>query len=241
MSQLKYCCYHLITTKNLIYFKNIISKMNKDNSCKIFLALLFIITLSGSGYAYGMFDNQGQWICSREIDIEFSYYESYTDTFQNIIDEIFLTEGHKATQSYFESAIKEERAGQDWKRSQDCLIKLGIDITELPPIIIPKDQRQDPSKDSIIPSRNDVSNLLSSDGIQSIEKIQEKPTYDSYYVGIAIFSIVVIAVLSYYYKSCKKYSSHSKTDPKTRGHNDDAKDEGDHTNVEIEIRGGIEK
>jgi len=241
MSQLKYCCYHLITTKNLICFKNIISNMNKDNSCKIFLALLFIITLSGSGYAYGMFDNQGQWICSREIDIEFSYYESYTDTFQNIIDEIFLTDGHKAAQSYFESAIKEERAGQDWKRSQDCLIKLGIEITELPPIIIPKDQRQDPSKDPIIPSRNDESNLLSSDGIQSIEKIQEKPAYDSYYIGIAVFSIVVMAVLSYYYKSRKKYSSHSKTDPKTRGDNGDAKDEEDHTNVEIEVRGGIEK
>ncbi|MDH3339777.1 MAG: hypothetical protein OEL84_00675 [Nitrosopumilus sp.] len=214
--------------------------MKKYNICKIFLALLFITALSGSDYAYGMFDGKGQWICSREIEIELSYYESYTDTFQNVIDEIFLAEGPKMTQSYFESVVKEERAGQDWKRSQDCLIELGIDIAELPQIVIPKDQTQDPSKDPILTSTNDTSDLISSGGIQSIEKIQEKTEYDSYYVGITIFFIAMIIALSYYYKSRKKHSSPSKTDPKTHSNND-TKDEENHENVEIEVRGGIEK
>ena len=117
--------------------------MIQNNRPKILLVIFLTFALFSINYADGMFNNQGQWICSGEIDIEKSYYESYTDTFQKTIDQIYFNDGAKAAQSYFEFAVDAEVIGQDWKRSQVCLVRLGVDTTELSQIVIPADKIQE--------------------------------------------------------------------------------------------------
>jgi len=60
----------------------------------------------------------------------------------------------KEDQSYFQFAIKEEIIDQDWKRSHDCLTRLGIDIKELSTIVIPREE---------IPPREEYSEIESID------------------------------------------------------------------------------
>ena len=179
--------------------------------------MFFTITLFSANQVYGMFNEQGQWVCSREIDIEVSYYESYVDTFQNAIDKVYLTDGAKAAQSYFEFAIEGEVIGEDWKRSHDCLITLGIDITELSPIVIPREE---------IPPRE--------------EYFETESTDDSYYVGVAVIIIIAIVGLAFFFFKSRK----NHRDPKTISgdYENNAKErEENHENIEIEIKGGIEK
>ena len=197
--------------------------MRESNRFKIILVMFFTITLFSSNQVYGMFNEEGQWVCSREIEIEISYYEFYTDTFQNAINEVYLDDGAKAAQSYFEFAIEDEATGQDWKRSQDCLIRLGIDTIELSPIVIPREEI--PPVEEIPPRE---------------EYFETESIDDSYYVGVVIIIIIAIVGFTFFsFKSRKKYRD-SKTIARDYGNNDEKREE-QYENIEIEIKGGIEK
>jgi len=202
--------------------------------------MFFTFALFNIDYADGMFNNQGQWFCSGEIDIEKNYYESYNETFQNMINQVYLNDGAKAAQSYFEFAIEGETIGQDWKRSQVCLIRLGVDTTELSSIIIPAEKTQDPLDPPTRPQIDEIDNSGPKQEIPPIEKFEPRPTNDFSYIGMAVIVVGVIVILViFFFKSRKKYRG-SKTSSKDYGKNDETKDE-HYENVEIEINGGIEK
>jgi len=214
--------------------------MIQNNWPKILLVMFFPFALFSFNYADGMFNNQGQWICSGDIDIEKSYYESYTETFQNTINQIYLNDGGKAAQSYFEFAVKEETIGQDWKRSQVCLIRLGVDTTELSSIIIPTEKTQVPLDPNTRPKIDEINNSAPKEEIPPIEKFEPRQTNDSFYIGMVVIVVGAIVILAtFFFKSRKKYSD-SKTSSKDYEKNDEPKDE-HYENVEIEINGGIEK
>ena len=104
---------------------NLFSESNygvKNNISKILLVVFFAFALFSANQVYGMFNQQGQWICSQEIDIEISYYQSYTERFQNAIDEVYLSEGSNVAKSYFDFAIEGEVIGQDWPHLANPLI-----------------------------------------------------------------------------------------------------------------------
>lgn len=210
-----------------------------NNRSKIFLGILFSISLFSVNQAYGMFNEQGQWICSQEIDIEMSYYQSYTESFQNKIDEVYFSDGAKAARSYFEFASIEEVIGQDWKRSQACLIELGVDIMELPRIVIPTEEKPDEFKPQIIPPKEDEEKSDPFEKIPPIEKFEPEPAAGSYNGGVVIIIISVVGLAYFFFRSRKKYVD-SKTTSKDY-ENDDKKREEYYQNIEIEIQGGIEK
>ncbi|WP_420545850.1 hypothetical protein [Nitrosopumilus sp.] len=185
--------------------------MIKNNKSKIFL-LLFSVLLINIDQVYGMFNQQGQWVCSNEIDIELSYYQTYTENFQTTIDKITLSDGAAAAQSYFESAIKEEKIGQDWQRSLDCVTKLGIDDSIIPTIVISEEE---------LPPKE--------------ENFRQQTTDDLYYVGVVIMIAITIIGFTYFYLKSNK-NKNSKYHEK----NDESRKENSE-NIEIEIRGGIEK
>jgi hypothetical protein len=228
--------------------------MIKINWIKIFLAMFFTFALFSVDYADGMFNNQGQWICSGDIDIEKSYYELYTDVFQKTIDQVYFNDGAKAVQSYFEYAVDAEVIGQDWKRSQVCLVRLGVDITELSQIVIPADKIQalpnpdirleidkiddSSSRGEILPTDDQI--LPTEEKPPSIEKFEPKTTNNSYYfVAVAIIISVIITLGLFFMKSRTKYQS-PETNSKDYKKNDETKDE-PYQSIEIEINGGIEK
>ncbi|MGI9566426.1 MAG: hypothetical protein ACR2LL_05365 [Nitrosopumilus sp.] len=217
--------------------------MKTNDIPRIFLVMIFSLTLFSGNYAYGMFNAQGQWVCSKEIDIEITYYNTYAAQFQVAIDEVFLTDGTKAAQSYFESAVKEETVGQDWKRSQDCLVSLGIDVAELPLIRLPEEQiRQDQINFTLKPlEEDDIEDPVTIKEIPLIEEAPAEPADGSPYVAIVVVIIIAIVVFGIYFsKFCKK-------DPDSKLNLKDYKDKENETkdehyeNVEIEVNGGIEK
>ena len=229
--------------------------MIQNNWSKILLVMLFTFALFGIDYADGMFNNQGQWICSGEIDIEKSYYESYTGTFQKAIDQVYFNDGAKAAQSYFEFAVDAEAIGQDWKRSQVCLVRLGVDTTELSQIIIPSEKLQASPNPEIRLQINEIDNSSSREEILSIEEqllpIEERPplikkyepktTNDSYYLVVAAIVIgIIVAFGLFFMKSRTKHHS-PKTNSKDYEKNEETKDEERYQSIEIEINGGIEK
>ena len=188
--------------------------MVQNNWSKVFLVMLFTFALFGINYAYGMFDGLGEWVCSGEIDIEKSYYESYTDTFQKIIDKVYLSDGAKAAKSYFEFAVESEPNGQDWKRSQVCLVRLGVDTAELSQIAIPADKTPDPLSPEISSSIDEAEDstmkdeLLPIEELSRIEKYEPGTTDESYYFGAAAIAVVIIAVLALFFvKSRTKYQN----------------------------------
>jgi len=42
----------------------------RNSSPKIFLEMFFTLILFTTNLSYGMFNEQGQWICSKESDVE---------------------------------------------------------------------------------------------------------------------------------------------------------------------------
>ena len=214
--------------------------MIENNRSKFFLGIFFSIALFSVNYANGMFNEQGQWICSQEIDIEINYYQSYTESFQNTINEVYFTDGAIAARSYFEFAIKEEVIGQDWKRSQDCLIELGVDITELSPIIIPTEETPDEFKPQIKPPEEDTEKLDPLEKIPPTEKFETETKEDSYYFGVVIIIIGAILGLAYFFRRSRNKYVDSKTISKDNESNDKTREK-HYQNVEIEVQGGIEK
>lgn len=215
--------------------------MVNSNRFEIILVMFFIITLFSTEYAYGMFNEQGQWICSREIDIELSYYESYTDRFQNAIDEVYLENGASDAQSYFKFAVEGEIIGQNWKRSQDCLIRLGIDNARLSPIVIPTEKITDRQ---IEPSVDDTDNLIPMKEIlPKEENFENESTNNSPYVGVGIIIILIIIGIAgfvFFSSKSRKENRNARASSKEYENIDDARDE-HYGNIEIEIKGGIEK
>jgi len=197
--------------------------------------MIFSFTLFTANYAYGMFNAQGQWVCSKEIDIEISYYNNYADKFQAAINDVFLTDGPKAAKSYFESAIKQEMVGQDWKRSRDCLVRLGVDIAELPSIVLPEEQiRQDQINFTIKPTTENIEDPVR---IKEIPSIEQAPANDWPYIVVIVIIIAIVVFGFYLYKSRNrvhdsKLDSEDYEDNETKEH---------YEKVEIEVNGGIKK
>jgi hypothetical protein len=183
-----------------------------------------------------MFNQQGQWICSKDTDIEMGYYKSYTESFQNAVNEVLLNEGLQAAQSYFQSAIKEEPVGQDWKRSYDCLVSLGVDIAELPQIIVHDDR--DSATPPIKSPADSTPILIPGEQVQPTKEYVEPEPVGISYDGAVVAIIIAIAVLAFFILKIRSKAKSSR--PIVYENSDKTKDE-DHGNVEIEIKGGIDK
>jgi hypothetical protein len=147
-----------------------------------------------------------------------------------------LNEGPQTAQSYFQSAIKEEPVGQDWKRSYDCLVNLGVDIAELPQIIVHDDRGS--VTPQFKPPADSTPILVPSEQVQPTKEYVEPEPAGISYDGVVVAIIIAIAVLAFFILKIRSKAKSSR--PRAYENSDKTKDE-DHGNVEIEIKGGIEK
>lgn len=192
---------------------------------------IFFLSLTLANSVYGMYDRSGNWVCS-DADIELGYYEFYTNELQVKIDDMYSKEGLDAARLYLNEIITNPESEQNWKKSQECLISLGVDAYLLPTIGI-SDLR-------IIEERKDIIVKEEAKG-EITEPITEPPTSFDYDGGIekyeggygseivvgVIVSIIIVGITYFFHKKSKS--------------KDGKKEKRDQPNIEIDIDGGIEK
>ena len=200
----------------------------KDSILMMLIATCLI--LANSNPVHAMYDESGKWVCF-DATIEMSYYEFYTNEFQLMVDKVSKSEGPEAAKIFFEDAVISDEVGQDWKRSKDCLISLGVDGALLPGIVILDSERIDSIDDSFAKPEKITPDLPLLDMPRESEPdIKEEKPDNSDLIGIiGIIVIIIVVGVFAYLRFMKAKTSKEKNKLKR-----DFK-------VEIDIGGGIEK
>jgi len=198
---------------------------------RIGLLSIFFLSLTLANSVYGMYDRSGNWICS-DADIELSYYEFYTNELQTKIDDMYSKEGLDAARLYLNEIIMNPESEQNWKKSQECLISLGMDAYSLPTIGISDLRIIEERKDIVVKEevKGEITEPITEPSI-SFDYDREIENYErGYGIEIVVGAIVFIIIVG------TAYFFHQKSKSKN-----DKKEKRDQPNIEIDIDGGIEK